>query len=228
MPQSKRSFSWDMLETLAMGRPHLGPAARLEIYRLMQFSLRHVLEETGHGSSTGCCGRPGRWRVWRLRTGCWGPSRRSRTARAGCRPPSREYGIGILRIEEADLEKGRFVFTVEEDMDCSGLPETDMEICKFDEGFIAGILESSTGESSGSPRSTAGAPERARLRVRRRGGERRMTDTPRTAGPETRAPSLDQARGGPAEAAPRSPGEPRCRPRLNSAAMRASPPCTRS
>lgn len=57
----------------------------------------------------------------------------------------REYGVGIVRVEEADPEQGRFVFTVEEDMDCSGLPETDRDICKFDEGFLAGLLERSMG-----------------------------------------------------------------------------------
>jgi predicted hydrocarbon binding protein len=56
-----------------------------------------------------------------------------------------DMGIGILRIEEADMEKGSFVLTVSEDLDCSGLPELGYEICTYDEGFIAGLLESFTG-----------------------------------------------------------------------------------
>jgi predicted hydrocarbon binding protein len=56
-------------------------------------------------------------------------------------------GIGILRVEEADLAGGRLVLTVSEDLDCSGLPELSYEICTFDEGFIAALLESFSGKS---------------------------------------------------------------------------------
>jgi predicted hydrocarbon binding protein len=56
-----------------------------------------------------------------------------------------EFGIGILRIEKADLESGELIVTVSEDLDCSGLPELDYEICTYDEGFIAALLECFTG-----------------------------------------------------------------------------------
>jgi hypothetical protein len=59
----------------------------------------------------------------------------------------RELGIGILRIEEADLGKGSFILTVSEDLDCSGLPELGYQICTYDEGFISGLLESFTGSA---------------------------------------------------------------------------------
>jgi predicted hydrocarbon binding protein len=58
----------------------------------------------------------------------------------------KEMSIGILRIEKADLENGTLVLTVAEDLDCSGLPELDYEICVYDEGFISGLLESYTGK----------------------------------------------------------------------------------
>ena len=57
----------------------------------------------------------------------------------------RDMGIGILRVEEADIDKGTFVLAVSEDLDCSGLPEVGYEICVYDEGFIAGLLESFSG-----------------------------------------------------------------------------------
>lgn len=59
----------------------------------------------------------------------------------------REQAIGILRIEEADLEKLRLTLTVAEDLDCSGLPFTDEVVCQYDEGFIAGILNAYTGKA---------------------------------------------------------------------------------
>ena len=52
----------------------------------------------------------------------------------------KELGIGIFRVESADLERGSFVVTVAEDLDCSGIPVCSEEICTYDEGFIAGLL----------------------------------------------------------------------------------------
>ena len=37
--------------------------------------------------------------------------------------------------------------TVSEDFDCSGLPEQGRQICPYDEGLIAGLLESFTGSA---------------------------------------------------------------------------------
>lgn len=52
----------------------------------------------------------------------------------------RELGVGVLRIEKADADDGHFVLTVSEDLDCSGLPDLGIEVCNYDEGFIAGIF----------------------------------------------------------------------------------------
>jgi predicted hydrocarbon binding protein len=54
--------------------------------------------------------------------------------------------IGVLRIESMTPGAEKIVLTVDEDLDCSGLPETDFEICVYDEGFLAGILENFTGK----------------------------------------------------------------------------------
>ena len=39
----KYKCSWELLGNLEEGRPNLGPYARVEIYRLMQFAFRDVL-----------------------------------------------------------------------------------------------------------------------------------------------------------------------------------------
>ena len=52
--------------------------------------------------------------------------------------------IGIIRVEKNDIETGHFIFTVSEDMDCSGLPILNYTVCTYDEGFIAGIMEAYT------------------------------------------------------------------------------------
>ena len=59
----------------------------------------------------------------------------------------KEFGIGILRVEDMDPEKGELVLTVSEDLDCSGLPDNGVEFCTYDEGFICGLLEAFTGKA---------------------------------------------------------------------------------
>jgi len=57
----------------------------------------------------------------------------------------KELGVGVLRVEKADPENGHFTLTVSEDLDCSGLPDLEVEVCNYDEGFIAGIFHRFTG-----------------------------------------------------------------------------------
>ena len=57
----------------------------------------------------------------------------------------KDLGVGVLRVEKADLDKGEFMLTVSEDLDCSGLPDLGIEVCNYDEGFIAGLFYKFTG-----------------------------------------------------------------------------------
>jgi len=58
----------------------------------------------------------------------------------------KDLKIGILRMEDFNAEDGRIILTVGQDLDCSGLPITGENVCIYDEGFIAGILEAYTGK----------------------------------------------------------------------------------
>ncbi|MEG1836557.1 MAG: 4-vinyl reductase [Synergistaceae bacterium] len=55
-----------------------------------------------------------------------------------------EEKVGILRVERLDEKTGSVVLTVEEDLDCSGLPPIGETVCNYDEGFIAGVFEAYT------------------------------------------------------------------------------------
>jgi predicted hydrocarbon binding protein len=57
-----------------------------------------------------------------------------------------DLGIGIFRVEKADPQKLEFTFNMDEDLDCSGMPDTSDVICVYDEGFIKGILEAFSGK----------------------------------------------------------------------------------
>ena len=52
----------------------------------------------------------------------------------------KDHSIGIFRVEKSDPAADRFVVTVAEDLDCSGIPVCSEEICAYDEGFLAGVL----------------------------------------------------------------------------------------
>ena len=45
MTDRRYKFSWDLLGDIELGRPNLGPNTRLEVYRLMQFTFRDVIEQ---------------------------------------------------------------------------------------------------------------------------------------------------------------------------------------
>lgn len=140
-------FNWTLIGDLEAGRPNLGNTTRLEVYRLMQFSFRDVLEERLGTDTTDelfyAAGElAGREFYKQYLQNC--PDFESFVKES--QRMLREMGIGILRVEQADLEHGELIVTVSEDLDCSGLPELDFEICTYDEGFLSALLESFTGK----------------------------------------------------------------------------------
>jgi hypothetical protein len=148
MTERKYKFSWDLLGDISTGRPNLGTTMRVEIYRLMEFSFRDVLEQhLGTEMADRIFFDSGKLAGVEFYRNCLSGVTDFNQYIKKLQESLRDMGIGILRIEEADLEKGTFVLTVSEDLDCSGLPELGYEICTYDEGFITGLLESFTGSS---------------------------------------------------------------------------------
>jgi predicted hydrocarbon binding protein len=145
--QRKYEFSWDLLGNIQEGRPNLGPMTRLEVYRLMQFCFRDILEQDfGSTKADEIFYRAGYTAGGHFYDHAIGPMPDLGAFVKKLQDVLREMGIGVLRVEEADLEHGRLVLTVSEDLDCSGLPELSYEICTYDEGFIAALLERFSGK----------------------------------------------------------------------------------
>jgi len=143
----KYQFNWDLLGNIAEGRPNLGPNVRVEVYRLMQFSFRDVIEqEWGTENADRIFFNAGKLAGEDFYKNMLKPVDNINDFVKQLQEVLKELGIGILRIEEADPEKGVFVLTVSEDLDCSGLPDLDYEICVYDEGFITALMESFTGK----------------------------------------------------------------------------------
>ena len=139
-------FSWDKLGNIAEGRQHLGESMPVLVYRMLEYSTNNVLFETfGREKCDDLLRRAG----WLAGTEF------AKHMLPLDETPSRfltalhtrlaELKVGILRVEKADFENGELVVTVHEDLDCSGLPESGELVCRYDEGFIAGIIEAYSG-----------------------------------------------------------------------------------
>ena len=134
-------FDWSMIGDIGEGRPNLGTTMDVAVYRLMQFTLRDALikefdTETAdriYYNAGELAGREFCKNMINKNNDFNGFVQETQELLS-------KLKIGILRIEKADMENMNFTMTVEEDLDCSGLPITDETICTYDEGFISGLL----------------------------------------------------------------------------------------
>ena len=143
----KYNFSWDLLGDLKKGRPNLGDTTRVEVYRLMQFCFRDVLEaQYGTEKADRLFYDAGFLAGTHFYNHVIGEVTDLGVFVRKLQDALKDMSIGVLRIEEEDLANGRLTLTVSEDLDCSGLPELSYEICTYDEGFISALLESFSGK----------------------------------------------------------------------------------
>jgi uncharacterized protein len=148
MPDRKYNFYWNLIGDIALGRPNLGNSTNVEIYRLMQFTFRDVMEQDlGVEKTDQLFYRAGKLAGTHFYRHYFRHLDDFNQFVKSLQQTLRDMGVGILRVEKADMAQGLLVLTVSEDLDCSGLPELHYEVCKYDEGFIAGLLESFTGHA---------------------------------------------------------------------------------
>lgn len=136
-----------MLGDIGVGRPNLGPFVDVHLYRLMQYTLRDVLiQELGVERTDELFFKAG-WLAGQNfhRNVLRAPSDLNAFF-SDLQRSLKELKIGVFRVESADLDRGRFVVTIAEDLDCSGIPLCSEQICTYDQGFIAGLLHEQTGE----------------------------------------------------------------------------------
>ncbi|MDR1541068.1 MAG: 4-vinyl reductase [Clostridiales bacterium] len=141
------NFSWENLGDIEEGRGDLGTEMPVLVYRLMQYTMLDVLTKE-HGRDKAneyfknagfLAGSEFARNVLNLNAGL-------NEFFSNLQRTLKELKIGIMRIESFDENTGEMVLTVGEDLDCSGLPVTNENVCNYDEGFIAGILEAYTGK----------------------------------------------------------------------------------
>ena len=143
----KYEFNWDLIGDIDTGRPNLGQHVDLAVYRLMQFTMRDVIEQKYGSSATDeifyAAGKKAGTVFYEKFIY---PVASLDEFVSKTQQQLKEKNIGVLRLEEAALKEGRIILTVDEDLDCSGMPELDYETCIYDEGFIAALFESYTSE----------------------------------------------------------------------------------
>ena len=141
-------FDWGMIGNIGEGRPNLGNTMDVSVYRLMQFTLRDVLiKEYDAETADQIFYDAGRHAGQEFCKELINQNNDFNEFVVELQDLLKKLKIGILRIEEADLEKMKFTLTVSEDLDCSGLPPSDETICTYDEGFISGLLSEYTGKN---------------------------------------------------------------------------------
>ena len=140
-------FEWSMLGDVDEGRPNLGNTMSVAVYRLMQFTLRDVLiKEYGPEAANRLYFEAGRSAGRQFFKNLITQKTDFNQFVIELQQLLSDLNIGILRVEKADLDNMRFILTVAEDLDCSGLPMTDENICTYDEGFINGLFLEFTGK----------------------------------------------------------------------------------
>lgn len=141
-------FDWRMLGNVDEGRPNLGDTTSVYVYRLMQFTLRDVMiQELGVEKTDKIFYKAGEHAGQDLYKNIVTKKDSFSAFISNLQEILKDLAIGILRVENADIDRSEFTLTIAEDLDCSGLPVTNEEICTYDEGFIAGVFSEYFGKS---------------------------------------------------------------------------------
>ncbi len=141
-------FSWDQLGDIEEGRPNLGKQTSVAVYRLMQYTMRAVLEkEYGDEQTRRLLVQAGRLAGQEFCKNVLDTSLPFNKFIAQLHDVLVELSVGILKMEKSDIENLNFMATVSEDLDCSGLPIKGVTVCDYDEGFIEGIFNIYTGKN---------------------------------------------------------------------------------
>jgi predicted hydrocarbon binding protein len=141
----KYRFDWKLIGNIEEGRPNLGAQVDLDMYRLMQFTMRDTLEARyGTEAADEIFCAAGKLAGAEFYEHYIKPVESVDEFVGKTQQTLREKRVGVLRLEEAVMDEGRVTLTIDEDLDCSGLPELDYETCVYDEGFVSALFESFT------------------------------------------------------------------------------------
>ncbi|MCL2260143.1 MAG: 4-vinyl reductase [Fibromonadales bacterium] len=143
----KKTFTWDCLGNVKLGRGALGEEMPVLVYRLMQFTLLETASnELGITKTNELFRKAGHLAGLEFAKNVLKLDLDFDGFISHLQETLKEMKVGILRMESFQPETGEIILTVAEDLDCSGLPITNETICVYDEGLISGILDAYTGK----------------------------------------------------------------------------------
>jgi len=143
--KQQKKFQWGNLGDVKKGRGDLGEEMPVVVYRLMQFTLIDSLNESyGIDEANNQLRRAGFYAGIEFAKNMLDLSLDFNGFISHLQEQLKILKIGKLRMESFDPGNGDIVLTIAEDLDCSGLPVTNENVCIYDEGFIAGVLQSYT------------------------------------------------------------------------------------
>jgi predicted hydrocarbon binding protein len=144
--RQEQGFEWGMIGDIGEGRPNLGSTMDVAVYRLMQFTLRDVMiQRLGVQAADRIMYEAGEEAGREFCKAMITPTDDLNAFIKEVQELLQELKIGIVRLEETDILNKRFVLTVAEDLDCSGLIACNETICTYDEGFLSGLMTQHTG-----------------------------------------------------------------------------------
>lgn len=140
--EKKYTFSRDLIGDISEGRRNLGSETSIEVYRLMQFTLRDVVKRyVGNENTDLALLEAGKLAGKNLYDKFFYPTKDLREFITQLQVMVKDLKIGVLDMEKINLEEKEFTFTMSEGLECSNTSELDFDVCTFNEGFIASIFE---------------------------------------------------------------------------------------
>ena len=145
---SYHPFKWENIGDIKDGRSDLGEEMPVLVYRLTLYTVFDVLvRDFGKEKANYYMREAGRLAGSELARTLLDLTLPLNKFIANLQQALLDLKIGILRVEATDEDTKGIVLTVAQDLDCSGLPIDEGNVCNYDEGFLTGILEKYTGKS---------------------------------------------------------------------------------
>jgi predicted hydrocarbon binding protein len=139
---NKELIGMKSLGDVSVGRPQLGESMPVLVYRLFETAIHGALvEEYNQEQADHLFRKAGHMAGTFFAENFLNKDQPFEDFISQLQEKLSSMRMGILRIERADLADGTLQLSVYEDLDCSGLPVTDEQVCVYDEGLLAGILE---------------------------------------------------------------------------------------
>lgn len=142
------SFKWKDLGDINIGRPNLGKNTDVAIYRLMQYTMRSVLnKKLGGEAAAELFYEAGKLAGEEFCNNLLNKNLEFNEFISSMHNTMIDLKMANMKIEKSDFDNMEFSIVIAEDLDCSGLPITDETVCEYDEGFLAGVLYAYTGKN---------------------------------------------------------------------------------